>query len=290
MEVIRKVLLLLLSVMVSAAAWCQREQKVEITETMLVPGHMSMDQARAELMQKAMLKGVEQAFGTRVAIDLVGSSVTRNGAGSEETYASGSSESLAGEWLRTDKADFASNGEWLTLHLSGVVREFPEGRNTPKVRCMRNSKESKRHETSFTDGEKMWLYFRSMLPGYVAIYLLDENGKANIIVPYSGDSNLYRVEPNKDYAFVDDQDKNNTLYDSIILNAPGHLVVNHVYVIFSPNMFGSISTNPGRRDDKTGNNLPRNCSDKEFLNWLSHRRVADRDMSVIDFPIFIDAK
>ena len=30
----RKVLLLLLSVMVSAAAWCQREKKVQVTETM----------------------------------------------------------------------------------------------------------------------------------------------------------------------------------------------------------------------------------------------------------------
>lgn len=276
--------------MVSAAAWCQREQKVQVTETMQVPGHMSMDRARAELMEKAMLRGVEQAFGTRVAVERRGTSETRNGGASKETYASGSSESLAGEWLRTDKADFTSNGEWLTLHLSGVVREFPEERNTPKVRCMRNSKESKRHETSFTDSEKMWLYFRSMLPGYVAIYLLDENGKANIIVPYSEDSNLYRVEANKDYVFVDDQDKNNISYNSIILNAPGRLVVNHVYVMFSPHAFGSISTNPGRRDDKTGNDLPRNCSDKEFLNWLSHRRVADRDMSVIDFPIFIDAK
>lgn len=286
----RKVLLLLLSVMVSAAAWCQREQKVQVTETMQVPGHMSMDRARAELMEKAMLRGVEQAFGTRVAVERRGTSETRNGGASKETYASGSSESLAGEWLRTDKADFTSNGEWLTLHLSGVVREFPEGRNTPKVRCMRNSKESKRHETSFTDSEKMWLYFRSMLPGYVAIYLLDENGKANIIVPYSEDSNLYRVEANKDYVFVDDQDKNNISYNSIILNAPGRLVVNHVYVMFSPHAFGSISTNPGRRDDKTGNDLPRNCSDREFLNWLSQRRVADRDMSVVDFPIFIDAK
>ena len=155
---------------------------------------------------------------------------------------------------------------------------------------MRNSKESKRHETSFTDSEKMWLYFRSMLPGYVAIYLLDENGRANIIVPYSGDSNLYRVEANKDYAFVDDGDKNNTLYNSIILNAPEHLVVNHVYVMFSPHAFGSISTNPGQSDIKSGNYLPRNCSDKEFLKWLSQRRVADRDMSVVDFPIFIDAK
>lgn len=276
--------------MVSAAAWCQREQKVQVTETMQVPGHMSMDRARAELMEKAMLRGVEQAFGTRVAVERRGTSETRNGGASKETYASGSSESLAGEWLRTDKADFTTDGEWLTLHLSGVVREFPDGRNTPKVRCMRNSKESKRHETSFTDSEKMWLYFRSMLPGYVAIYLLDENGKANIIVPYSEDSNLYRVEANKDYVFVDDQDKNNISYNSIILNAPGRLVVNHVYVMFSPHAFGSISTNPGRRDDKTGNDLPRNCSDKEFLNWLSHRRVADRDMSVIDFPIFIDAK
>lgn len=286
----RKVLLLLLSVMVSAAAWCQREQKVQVTETMQVPGHMSMDRARAELMEKAMLRGVEQAFGTRVAVERRGTSETRNGGASKETYASGSSESLAGEWLRTDKADFTTDGEWLTLHLSGVVREFPEGRNTPKVRCMRNSKESKRHETSFTDSEKMWLYFRSMLPGYVAIYLLDENGKANIIVPYSEDSNLYRVEANKDYVFVDDQDKNNISYNSIILNAPGRLVVNHVYVMFSPHAFGSISTNPGRRDDKTGNDLPRNCSDKEFLKWLSQRRVADRDMSVVDFPIFIDAK
>ena len=286
----RKVLLLLLSVMVSAAAWCQREQKVQVTETMQVPGHMSMDRARAELMEKAMLRGVEQAFGTRVAVERRSTSETRNGGASKETYASGSSESLAGEWLRTDKADFTTDGEWLTLHLSGVVREFPEGRNTPKVRCMRNSKESKRHETSFTDSEKMWLYFRSMLPGYVAIYLLDENGKANIIVPYSEDSNLYRVEANKDYVFVDDQDKNNISYNSIILNAPGRLVVNHVYVMFSPHAFGSISTNPGRRDDKTGNDLPRNCSDKEFLKWLSQRRVADRDMSVVDFPIFIDAK
>lgn len=286
----RKVLLLLLSVMVSAAAWCQREQKVQVTETMQVQGHMSMDRARAELMEKAMLRGVEQAFGTRVAVERRGTSETRNGGASKETYASGSSESLAGEWLRTDKADFTTDGEWLTLHLSGVVREFPEGRNTPKVRCMRNSKESKRHETSFTDSEKMWLYFRSILPGYVAIYLLDENGKANIIVPYSEDSNLYRVEANKDYVFVDDQDKNNISYNSIILNAPGRLVVNHVYVMFSPHAFGSISTNPGRRDDKTGNDLPRNCSDKEFLNWLSQRRVADRDMSVVDFPIFIDAK
>lgn len=276
--------------MVSAAAWCQREQKVQVTETMQVPGHMSMDRARAELMEKAMLRGVEQAFGTRVVVERRGTSETRNGGASKETYASGSSESLAGEWLRTDKADFTTDGEWLTLHLSGVVREFPEGRNTPKVRCMRNSKESKRHETSFTDSEKMWLYFRSMLPGYVAIYLLDENGRANIIVPYSGDSNLYRVEANKDYVFVDDQDKNNISYNSIILNAPGRLVVNHVYVMFSPHAFGSISTNPGRRDDKTGNDLPRNCSDKEFLNWLSQRRVADRDMSVVDFPIFIDAK
>ena len=48
-------MLLLLSVMVSAAAWCQREQKVQVTETMQVPGHMSMDRARAELMEKAML-------------------------------------------------------------------------------------------------------------------------------------------------------------------------------------------------------------------------------------------
>ena len=286
----RKVLLLLLSVMVSAAAWCQREQKVQVTETMQVPGHMSMDRARAELMEKAMLRGMEQAFGTRVAVERRGTSETRNGGASKETYASGSSESLAGEWLRTDKADFTTDGEWLTLHLSGVVREFPDGRNTPKVRCMRNSKESRLHETNFVDSEKMWLYFRSELPGYVSIYLLDENRKANIIVPYSGDSNLYRVEANKDYVFVDDQDKNNISYNSIILNAPGRLVVNHVYVMFSPHAFGSISTNPGRRDDKTGNDLPRNCSDREFLNWLSHRRVADRDVSVVDFPIFIDAK
>lgn len=284
----RKVLLLLLSVMVSAAAWCQREQKVQVTETMHVPGYMSMDRARAELMQKAMLKGVEQAFGTRIVINSVGSTVTSNNGASKETYASGSSESLAGEWIKTNNADFTVNGEWLTLHLSGVVREFPEGRPTPKVRCMRNSKESKLHETNFTDGEKMWLYFYSELPGYVAIYILDENGKANCIVPYSQDSNCYRVTANTDYVFVDDKDKNNSWWKSIVLQAPGHLVVNHIYVMFSPNMFGSISTNSGFRDAYTGKELPRNCSDREFLKWLSGHRAADPQMSVVDFPIFID--
>lgn len=179
-------MLLLLSVMVSAAAWCHREQKVQVTETMQVPGHMSMDRARAELMEKAMLRGVEQAFGTRVAVERRGTSETRNGGASKETYASGSSESLAGEWMRTDKADFTTDGEWLTLHLSGVVREFPEGRNTPKVRCMRNSKESKRHEPLSRTAKRCGSTFAACCPVMWLSICLMKTGRLTLLCLTAG--------------------------------------------------------------------------------------------------------
>lgn len=178
---------------------------------------------------------------------------------------------VKGEWIETigdPKFDIFYESNMLTIKVSidGKAREIKNAAIDLEAKLLRNGTEEKHESDEFRKGDDLYLYFKSPINGYLAVYLLDENTQQVFcLLPYkSSGEPAYKIIHDKPYVFFSchKAEENPSEVDEYTMTCEHSMEQNTIYIVFSPNMFAKAFA----EDENIG--LPRQLPLKEFQKWL----------------------
>ena len=264
----------------------QRERKITGEFQYLVPGYMSLDEAKMTAIEKAKVNALAKEFGTIISETSLILMDEANNRSNSSFYSQGVCD-VKGEWLKTIEEDIkeemADGCHWITAKVKGIARELKFAKVKFDARLLRNGKEDEYEDEDFHDGDRFYISFRSPTKGYLSIYLLDAERNAYPIVPEK-DAEMFLVNRGERYVFVDN-DK-----EDLILTAAQPLELNQVYIIFSPNRYYLENVEKGVNDASLTKYRTQENDDvfrlpyvpfKNFQKWISKLRIHDPEMQVI---------
>lgn len=249
----------------------------------------SPSECKRKALQHARIEALK-TFGTIVSQNTF-QTERENGKDSESTFLSLSETEVKGEWLG-DIGDpeyevtFANDDTLVVkCRIKGRARELSNEAADFETLVLRNGSHRKNADTSFRNGDDMYLYFTSPIGGNLSVFLQDESGETYCLLPYSTspDSDV-KVKKNFEYVFFD-RSRAGTDFgtvDELTLTADGHREYNKVYVVFSPNPFSL----PAVRFRSEG--TPPSIGGEDFSRWLVKSRRNDPKMGVKQIMISID--
>ncbi len=191
------------------------------------------------------------------------------------------SSDVRGEWIETTiepnyKIEYDKElGMVVSVTLQGKIREIITAPLNLTTKILRNGITEKFENSSFRNGDDMYLLFQSPVAGYLTVYLTDADN-AYCLLPYQNQNiGSTRIEANQEYVFFSIDAAENAirhLVDEYNLTCGSSLEVNRLYIIFSPNEYTKAV-------DQNGDGiLPRNLTLKDFQKWLSKARSYDTKM------------
>jgi len=264
-------------------AVAQKEQTVEGEYQYWASPSMAPVEAKANAIKHAQIEAMAEHFGRIVTSNsYMGMDKVD---GEEHTMFSSIGESeVKGEWLRDVEPpkivrydqQIEDMSAWITVHVKGVAREIVSApvRFESKILC--NGTEDRFESTEFKAGDKFYMSFRSPESGYLAVYMIDDEGQAYRLLPYpsTGDAS-FRVEHDREYKLFTMEDGGDGFY--AICKQP--IEFNHIYVIFSPTKF----TRPLDKDiPKTEDStlMPPKLPLEDFQKWFVGIRKYNKELSV----------
>ena len=162
--------------------------------------------------------------------------------------------------------------------VKGKARELISAQVNFIAEPLRNHPERADMATEFKDGNDLYLYFRSPIDGYVAVYLLPGDGEAFCLLPYQrAQSGVQQVKANCDYVFFSVEkapQADKALVDEYVLTASRAVEHNVLYVLFSKQPFYKAS------DESLEHSLPRSLSEADFLKGLGSSRLHDLNLQL----------
>lgn len=273
--------------LVSTTATAQRVKELSAEYTFITTADMSVSEAKRTALERARIQALADEFGTTVSQTNTTQIKNSSGGGSSslDFLSIGSSE-VKGEWLQDTKAPeyeikFDNNNLIVKVTVSGKAREIVSASVEIDTAVLRNGTARKFESDDFRDGDDMYIYFKSPVAGYVAVYLVDDSKTAYCLLPYSGDNDGQEtVEAGREYVFFDATQENDpqrkTLVDELTMTCSKALEHNEIFVVFSVKPFVKAI------DEQTDERLPRSLSADDFRRWLTKNRVKDTDMVVIN--------
>ena len=283
----KRVLLILLCAM-SLPLFAAKEK---LTNVSITYDYLSNDRneskAEAEIhaIEKAKRRALEKAFGVDVSSIVVSMDRENFEEGrlfSDEEFFSLGSTVVKGEWIETVTEKILS-----IYHDGDIwhVRVFVEGKAREKSGvpidlqyAFINNSHDKQNRTTYYDNDDIFLRFTSPVSGALCVYLIDNEKTAYCLLPYMRSDKGYQdVRANRDYVFFSsDTDKE---ADEYVLTTQTAVEHNVLYVIFSPNKFTKARDRKGARNWRK-QQVPRNLSYKDFVEWLAKIQTADKNMQV----------
>lgn len=246
----------------------------------------SEQEARMHAFEQAKQQALEDKFGVDVSRIVVNQQQevvgTRDIDYQDAFYLLGGSVSR-GQWVETTVEEVIGEpryegGEWhLRVRVEGTGR-LRKGEPIDLMAALIHNEHDRESRQTFYDGDDLYLRFSSPVSGSLLVYLVDNDQQAYCLLPYENSSiGYYPVEANKEYLFF--SEKSDAHATEYTLNTERGIEQNVVYVVFSPNALTKA------KDKKAGKNqrneqLPRQLSYKEFLDWLSRNQTRDERMVV----------
>lgn len=255
----------------------QNIEKVHGEYTYHVPDNVSMEEGKRTALEHAKIQALSDAFGTLVSQNNSTIVKNENGKSSVDFLSIGGSD-VKGEWIETigePKFDIFYESNMLTIKVSidGKAREIKNAGIDFEAKLLRNGTEKKFESDEFRNGDDLYLYFKSPINGYLAVYLLDENTQQVFcLLPYkSSGEPAYKIIHDKPYVFFSCQkaEENSSEVDEYTMTCEHSMEQNTIYIVFSPNMFAKAFA----EDEDTG--LPRQLQLKEFQKWLGKCKAKD---------------
>ena len=161
----------------------------------------------------------------------------------------------------------------IKVTIDGKAREIKNAAIDFEAKLLRNGTEEKFESGEFRNGDDLYLYFKSPINGYLAVYLLDENTQqVYCLLPYkSSGEPVYKVIQDKPYIFFPCQkaEENPSEVDEYTMTCEHSMEQNTIYIVFSPNMFAKAIAEDGDAG------LPRQLPLKEFQKWLGKCKAKD---------------
>ena len=272
-------LLFVLNLLVVSA---QRIKTVETEYTYCAPPNLSPIEAKNEAISRAKTEAIAKAFGFIVTSNnFLGMD---NVDGQSHTSFSTLSESeVKGEWLRDLEAPnvvkmtpMEDMTFCLTVHVRGEAREIVSSSVDYKVIMLRNGEEDVFESDEFKEGDRFFMSFSAPVDGYLAVYMLDDNGSAWRLLPYANSNDpSFKIEHGREYVFFSE------LYggEEIEITCNKEIEFNHIYTLFSPNKFTRpLDNGISPKDNRLI--LPPNLSLKQFQKWFVGIRKHDKELTV----------
>ena len=280
------ILLMLLNFLFISA---QKIEKVHGEYTYHVPDNVSLEEGKRTAIERAKIQALADAFGALVSQNNSTIVKNENGKSSVNFLSIGGSD-VKGEWIETigePKLDIFYESNMLTIKVSidGKAREIKNASIDIEAKLLRNGTEEKYESDEFRNGDDLYLYFKSPINGYLAVYLLDENTQQVFcLLPYkSSGEPAYKIIHDKPYVFFSCQkaDGNPNEVDEYTMTCEHSMEQNTIYIVFSPNMFAKAFA----EDGSIG--LPRQLLLKEFQKWLGKHKAKDTAIQIQCFTLKI---
>lgn len=249
----------------------------------------SRDDAKRIALLGARNAALANKFGTIVQTTEL-STINNDGTRENEKFLALSSAESKGEWLADDgepEFSFSLDPNDGTLIVSCRVKGSARAISNESVdfsaTVLRNDPASRHSDTTFHDGDQMYLKVLSPVNGYVAVFLADESGNVFQMLPYPGSHiDEVKINRNREYSFFDPSA--GTDYGQVqemIMTAPEGTEYNQMYVLLSPERFSlpAMSWN--------GDRVPPSLSQENFARWLVKSRKADTRMGVQQINLVI---
>jgi len=256
-----------------------------------VPENIPLDRAKVIAVERARIAALAEEFGTVISQTSTISTTNIN-AESDIVFLSAGVNEVKGEWLKDVREPeievLFENGMFAVLaKVYGEAREIKDAGVEIETSVLRNGTALKFAGTDFIDGDNLYLYFKSPVSGYVAVYLAD-NESAWCLLPYMQDvSGYFCVDGGKEYCFfsIDEAaDAMKHIVDEYVLTCGTAPEYNNIYVMFSVNPFVKAV------DVQKHESLPRELSLNDFLEWQSRCRVRDKSMTVEKIPVVVSPR
>lgn len=258
----------------------------------------SKNQAKKKALEKAILKGLAEKYGTYMSQEA--SVVVDNDNGQSNVKAHHLTNSMVkGENLgiigQPIYSEFHENGmDVYRVKVTFWARERTSATVDFNAKVLKKGTDDSFEASEFKNGDDMYLSFSTPKKGYVAVYLVEED-YAYCMLPYRSQTDgIYQVDANKRYVFFsakDEQNSNSSIVDEYAMGTDKDVIENTIWVLFSPNEFSKANdAESGRRIDVgiAGiEGLPRELPYKEFLKWKSGLQAVDKKMTVKPIKITI---
>lgn len=283
-----KKVLLIFAALLPVVVFAQKVKTVEGTYIYRGSEEMSVADAKRIALERAQLEALAEVFGTNIT-----QHNTTHMSNGDVKFSTLAQSEVKGEWIETlGEPEFQVVYEKdmivVECHIRGRAREIVASNVDLKVKLLRNGIEDRYESAEFHTGDDLFLSFQSPVDGYLAVYLVDGDGKAFCLLPYRAQNlGAYVVKANKPYVFFSSQycEKSEaSSVDELTMTSNGGTEVNYIYVVFSPKAFAKAN------DFDAGMCLPRQLDEISFNKWLARVRSKDTSLQVQGIPITIKAK
>lgn len=255
----------------------------------VAPHDQSLEIAKKTALERAKLQIIEDEFGTVVGMNTISRTSDING-NSSSSFLAVSGTEVKGEWIKTvgtPSFEMTFQGESMVIKVTvtGQIREIVSSSIDLDVKILRNGISDKDESGTLKEGDDFFVYFKSPVKGYVAVYQYDSDGVFRLL-PYNGSelSNI-PVRAGREYIFFNENSKDGvslrqdipsgaktSSYYTITCSTVEDLC--RYYVVFSTNSF-SIAN-----DEANEGNVSQLEFDA-FQKWLAKVRKQDKDMTVV---------
>jgi hypothetical protein len=283
----QKILVMIWMMMLPLVLFGQKVREVSGTYTYYGDSNQSIKEVRQAAIENARVQALAEAFGTLLTQNTIQQESMKDGQERNDFIMLNAAE-VKGEWLEDLKEPEILREELVNGML--VIEARVKGRARPisneavdfEVLTLRNGTEKRFADTSFKEGDDMFLYFKGPVDGFVAVYLVDEQQQAFCLLPYSGDSDGQQpVEHGKEYVFFSPKhlyDVPRSAIDEMSMTcADERFEHNQLYVLYSPNPFTKAVDQEGSQIS-ADLLLPRTLAFRDFSKWMSQLCGRDRKM------------
>ncbi|GEM_PF-544706 len=283
------------------------------------PERESYTQAKEKALEMAKINALENAFGTLV---MQGNTVyienkkTGEKVETNSTFKMIGNTAVKGEIIQILKSEYKETKRKekinrkkveLTYIDCSVTLEAKELKDTEiDIQCFTlNQIELIKPVTDFYSGDDLFLYFRSPVNGYLAVYL-DDNNQAQCLLPYRkmplGMEEAMPVVADKEYLFFSDKPQFNYFKDDFFaedtyeLISAGDKDINRLYVVFSKQLLNKPILDIDKNNQikvelsKDKYELPRSIKSDAFQEWLIKIQQTRNDIHISNILINIEKR
>ena len=246
--------------------------------------NITLTEAKLRCIEWAKTDAIESAFGKSISSNIIDTNISSTNAEGtvESSYFWMNTEAMSrGDWLGDTKepvitVEYIKGELFFTAEVWGQAREIAQAKTNLKWDILKDVDGKQVEASTFANGERLYVRFRSPANGYVAAYLIQSNSsEATCLLPYKTDtSGRFEVKGGKSYIFFDKTATPPAPYN-IKLTTDEAFEMDGIVIVYSPNPF--TKTNDSDAADARHLNT---LGAREFRNWLRKSQQADREMVV----------
>lgn len=269
MRAIRLIVFISLSFFCSLPVFAQKAENVQGQYSFFVDenANITFADARIKAIENARVEALKEAFGTMISSDIVTEMVSDSEGGAHSELREITQETARGEWLSDTSEPVVSIRYDKELHsfvydvsISGKARKISKSKTEFIWTVLNDDQTATKDCDTFYNGDHIYVSFKTPALGYVAIYLIEDNGLVSCLLPYPDDeSGVQMVRSGQKYLFFDKQADPSAFRYKLKTNRK--VENNIVYLIFSPNPFTKCV------DEKSDPKHPNTLSVAAFEKW-----------------------